>query len=193
MPLPPSPPLAPPPFTLTKPVVLVGMMGAGKSSTGRKLADRLAAPYKDSDWDIEVRTGLTIRHFFSAHGEAAFRELESRVISELIAHQPPMIIAAGGGTFIQPINREVIQKRAISVWLKAGLETLASRLLGPQLANRPLLANSQEPKAVLANLITERDPIYGQAHIIIDVDHKKPDAVANEVLAALEKYIKENP
>jgi shikimate kinase len=179
MPLPPPPP---PPFLLPRPLVLVGMMGAGKSSTGRKVAEKLACPFYDCDWEIEQRTGMAIRHYFSAHGEAAFRQLEEKVVVELMAKTPPGIIAAGGGTFIQPGAREAIQKNAISVWLKAGLETLAGRIMGPQLANRPLLANSDDPKAVLARLLTEREPLYGQAHITIVVDGLRADAVAEAVL-----------
>lgn len=181
---------ATPPLILSKPVVLVGMMGAGKSSAGRKLAEKLGLRFLDCDWEIEQRTGMPIRHYFSAYGEAAFRQLEEKVMQELLHATPPAIIAAGGGTFIQPGAREAIQKNACSVWLKAGLETLAGRVLGPQLASRPLLAGADDPKAVLARLLTEREPIYGQAHVTVTVDGLRPDAVAETVIKGLQEKMK---
>jgi shikimate kinase len=164
-------------LTLAKPVVLVGMMGAGKSSAGRKLAELLKVPFYDCDWEIEQSTGLTIRHYFAAHGEAAFRALEQKVILDLCAKRPCGVIASGGGTFIQA---------AVRPQLKASLDTLASRVLGPQLANRPLLANSDDPKSVLARLIDERGPVYGLAHATIVVDGMKPEAVSSKLREALQ-------
>lgn len=174
-------------LTLARPVVLVGMMGAGKSSAGRKLAEQLKLPFYDCDWEIEQRSGLTIRHYFAAHGEAAFRALEQKVILELCQKQPFGVIASGGGTFIQDNVRPQLLATASVLWLKASLETLASRVLGPQLASRPLLANSDDPKSVLDRLITERGPVYGQAHATVVVDGLKPEAVSVKLREALEK------
>jgi shikimate kinase len=173
-------------LTLAKPVVLVGMMGAGKSSAGRKLAELLKVPFYDCDWEIEQSTGLTIRHYFAAHGEAAFRALEQKVILDLCAKRPCGVIASGGGTFIQAAVRPQLLAAASVLWLKASLDTLASRVLGPQLANRPLLANSDDPKSVLARLIDERGPVYGLAHATIVVDGMKPEAVSSKLREALQ-------
>jgi shikimate kinase len=162
-------------------VVLVGMMGAGKSSIGRRLAGRLGIPFVDADVEIEQAAGMSIADIFSAHGEPSFRSGEARVIARLLEHGP-QVLATGGGAFMNVQTRANIRDKGISVWLKAELDVLTRRLR--RRGDRPLL-KTPDPVATLTNLLAERDPIYGEADITVlsrDISH---DVIVDEIVAAV--------
>ena len=146
-------------FTPRRTIVLVGLMGAGKTKIGRRLAARLNLPFFDSDNEIEAAAGETIEEIFRNRGEAAFRDGERRVIARLL-QQPTHVLATGGVAFMDPATREAIAKRGVSIWLRADLDVLFARV--SRRGNRPLLQHS-DPRAVLAELITQRHPIYAEA------------------------------
>ena len=162
-------------------IVLVGMMGAGKSSIGRRLAMRLGIPFADADVEIEQAAGMSIADIFEAHGEPSFRSGESRVIARLLEHGP-QVLATGGGAFMNPQTRASIHSKGISVWLKAEPDVLARRLR--RRSDRPLL-KTDDPTATLTNLLAERNPVYGEANLVVvsrDVAH---DIIVEEIVTAL--------
>jgi shikimate kinase len=163
-------------------VVLVGMMGAGKSTIGRRLAARLHLPFKDADAEIELaHAGMTIPEIFAAHGEPYFRDGEARVIARLL-DGGPIVLATGGGAFMREETRDRIRDKAVSIWLKADLDTIMKRV--KRRADRPLL-QTPDPAATIERLIGERHPIYELADIAIasrDVLHEK---IVEECIAAL--------
>ncbi|MBL4807246.1 MAG: shikimate kinase [Rhodobacteraceae bacterium] len=166
----------------SKTLVLVGLMGAGKSSVGRRLADRLNMPFIDSDDAIEAAADLTIPEIFEKFGEQYFREGEERVIERLL-NDPPCILATGGGAYLSEKTRQNISKTAVSVWLKADLETLWQRVSGKP--GRPLL-QAENPKMVLKNLIDTRYPIYDLADVIVVSYLDNPhEIVVDDILEAL--------
>jgi shikimate kinase len=162
-------------------IVLVGLMGAGKTKIGRRLAARLNLPFFDSDEEIETAAGETIEEIFANRGEAMFRDGERRVIARLLAG-PVHVLATGGGAFMDPATRRVIAARGVSVWLRAELDVLFARV--SRRTNRPLL-KTPDPRAVLAELIERRYPIYGEADVTIDSGDGPPDATAGRAIAAL--------
>lgn len=162
-------------------IVLVGLMGAGKTKIGRRLAARLNLPFFDSDEEIEAAAGETIEEIFANRGEAVFRDGERRVIGRLLAG-PVHVLATGGGAFMDPATRRIIAARGVSVWLRAGLDVLFARV--SRRTNRPLL-KTPDPRAVLAELIDRRYPIYAEADITIDSGEGAPDATASRTIAAL--------
>jgi shikimate kinase len=168
-----------------KTIALVGLMGAGKSSIGRRLAQRLKVPFVDADTEIEAAAGATIEEIFERHGEAAFREGERRVIARLL-EGPVQVLATGGGAFMDPVTRALVRERAISVWIRAELDLLLSRV--NRRNNRPLLKGG-DPRAVLERLIAERHPIYAESDIIVDSVDGPPDATLERVSAALTAYL----
>ena len=147
-----------------KPVVLIGMMGTGKTTIGRRLAPRLGLPFFDSDAEIEKAAGMTISELFETHGEESFRDGEARVIKRLL-DGPAIVLATGGGAVIRAETRARIRDRTISVWLRADIETLARR--ATRRDTRPLLRTS-DPAATLAQLAKEREAFYAEAHIHVD-------------------------
>lgn len=149
---------------LNRTVVLVGLMGAGKSTVGRRLADRLGVKFVDSDSEIETAADMTIPEIFERFGEQYFREGERRVIARLLA-DAPCILATGGGAFLSNENREIIGEGGVSVWIKADLETLWDRVKDK--TSRPLL-NGDNPKGLLTKLLEERYPLYGTADIVVN-------------------------
>ena len=162
-------------------IVLVGMMGSGKSSIGRRLAARLAIPFVDADSEIEEAAGMTIAEIFEAHGEAYFRAGEMRVIARLLDHGP-QVLATGGGAFMSKETRALIRSKGISVWLKAEFDVLLKRIR--RRTDRPLL-KTDDPAATLNALMAERDPIYAEADITVhsrDVPH---ETIVEEILGAL--------
>ena len=163
-------------------IVLVGLMGAGKTKIGRRLAQRLALPFFDSDEEIESAAGETIEEIFANRGEAVFRDGERRVIARLL-QGPVHVLATGGGAFMDPATRRIIAARGISVWLRAELDVLFARV--SRRTNRPLL-KTPDPKAVLAELIDRRYPIYAEADITVDSGDGPPDATASRAIAALQ-------
>jgi shikimate kinase len=170
---------------LSRTVAIVGLMGAGKSSIGRRLAQRLKVPFVDADSEIELAAGATIEEIFERHGEPAFRDGERRVIARLL-EGPVSVIATGGGSFMDSATRRLMRERAISVWLKADLELLLPRVLRRN--NRPLLKTG-DPRAVLARLMEERYPIYAEADITVDSLDGPPDVTVDRVIAALAAHL----
>lgn len=166
---------------LSKTVVLVGMMGAGKTSIGRQLADRLGVRFVDSDDEIEAAAGCKIVDIFEIYGEEAFRDVERRVIARLL-EGPPHVLATGGGAFMDESTRVKIRDHGVSVWLRASLSLLLGRVTRRN--DRPLL-NSGDLRQNLRALMEERDPVYGEAEIIIESGKESPDITAEKVLQAL--------
>jgi len=179
-------PLAHPESVLDKPaldrtVVLVGLMGAGKTSIGQRLARRLGLAFVDADHEIELAANCTISEIFARHGEAAFRTGERRVIARLL-DAPPHVLATGGGAFMDASTRERIRARGISVWLRADIETLVARV--GRRSHRPLLAGG-DPRAVLERLIAIRHPIYAEADIVVDSQPGAPDGLVETLVRLL--------
>jgi shikimate kinase len=162
-------------------VVLVGMMGAGKSTIGRRLSARLRLPFLDADIEIETAAGMSIPDIFETHGEPHFRDGEARVIARLLDNGPS-IIATGGGAFLREQTRSRIRDKAVSIWLKADAEIVLRRVR--RRADRPLLQTA-DPAATIERLIREREPFYQQADLTIwsrDVPHEK---IVDECIDAL--------
>ena len=168
-------------FAPCRTVVLVGLMGAGKTKIGRRLAARLNLPFFDSDTEIEAAAGETIEEIFRHRGEAAFRDGERRVIARLLT-QPTHVLATGGGAFMDPVTRARIAERGVSVWLRADLDVLFARV--SRRTNRPLL-QQPDPRAVLAELIERRYPVYAEADIVVDSGERPIEATTTRVIAAL--------
>lgn len=159
---------------LTRTVALVGLMGVGKSTVGRKLAETLAAPFVDSDEEIEKAAGLTVQEIFDRLGEPEFRRGERRVIERLL-NGPPIVLATGGGAFMDASTRALMKDKATTVWLRADLEVIWKRV--SRRDTRPLLKRDN-PKQVLADLSAARAPVYAEADIVVDSgDGPSTDAV----------------
>ncbi|HRE20159.1 MAG TPA: shikimate kinase [Rhabdaerophilum sp.] len=168
-------------------VVLVGMMGAGKTSIGKRLALRLDLPFVDADTAIEQAAGLSIPEIFARHGEADFRAGERRVIARLLK-EGPQVLATGGGAFMSSETRAAIRDNGVSVWLKAEFDVLMRRVR--KRSNRPLL-KTEDPEATVRRLIEERYPIYAEADVTIlstDIAH---DLVVDSVAQALVRHLTE--
>jgi shikimate kinase len=162
-------------------IVLVGMMGAGKSTIGRRLAGRLGLPFVDADTEIEAAAGMTIPEIFELHGEPHFRDGEARVIARLLDNGPG-VLATGGGSFMREETRRRIGEKAVSIWLKADPDIIMRRV--KRRADRPLLQTA-DPAATVSRLLSEREPVYGGADLTIasrDVPHEK---IVDECIEAL--------
>jgi shikimate kinase len=168
-------------FAPSRTIVLVGLMGAGKSKIGRRLAARLGLPFFDSDPEIEAAAGETIEEIFANRGERIFRNGERRVIARLLA-QPVHVLATGGGAFMDPSTRALIARRGVSLWLRADLDVLVARV--SRRANRPLLKQG-DPRAILTGLIDRRHPVYAQADVTVDSGEGSPEATVTRAIAAL--------
>jgi shikimate kinase len=168
-------------------IALVGLMGVGKSSVGRRLASALNLPFRDTDAEVEAAAGRSISDIFVDLGEEAFREGERRVIARLL-EQPPHVLATGGGAFMTEQTRAVIKAKAVSVWLKADLEVLARRVTRKD--TRPLLAG-KDPLAVLQAQADARYPIYSQADIIVETGDAAHHVTVEQVINALTAYFAE--
>jgi shikimate kinase len=166
-------------------VVLVGIMGAGKSSIGRRLASRLSIPFVDADNEIEKAAGMTIPEIFANHGETYFRAGEARVIARLL-ESGPQVLATGGGAFMNPETRAIIKDKAISVWLRATLDVLSRRI--KRRTDRPLL-KTEDPVATLKRLIDERYPIYAEADFTIESRDVPHDVIVDEIVTGLRDRI----
>jgi shikimate kinase len=162
-------------------VVLVGMMGAGKSSVGRRLAGRLGIAFVDADCEIEERAGMTIPEFFDRYGEANFRSGEARVIANLL-DAGPQVLATGGGAFMHADTRAAIRRKGISVWLKADYEVLLRRV--KRRTDRPMLKTAN-PAETLRRLMAERDPVYAEADLTIASREVPHDIIVSELISAL--------
>ena len=165
---------------MTKRILLVGMMGAGKTTVGRALAQRLRYPYLDSDEQVERHTGQTVREIFETRGEAAFRAQEKQALAQALTSDGPVVVSVAGGAVLDPDNRRRMRQAGLVVWLRAGLQTLARRV-GAGEGHRPLLGG--DPLAALMRLYQQRRPLYGQvADMVIDVDLLTPEQVVELVL-----------
>jgi shikimate kinase len=162
-------------------VVLVGMMGAGKSSIGRRLAGRLNVSFVDADNEIEKAAGMAIPEIFSVHGEPYFRAGEARVIARLL-EGGPQVLATGGGAYMNPSTRDAIRARGVSVWLRATLDVLTRRI--KRRSDRPLLKNV-DTVATLRRLIEERYPVYAEADLIVESRDVPHDTIVDEIVAGL--------
>jgi shikimate kinase len=165
----------------TRSVVLVGMMGAGKSTIGRRLASRLRLPFLDADTEIEAAAGMSIPDIFESHGEPHFRDGEARVIARLLDNGP-VVLATGGGAFLREETRDRISDKAVSIWLKAEADIIMRRV--KRRADRPLLKTA-DPAGTVERLIGEREPFYQHADLTIwsrDVPHEK---IVDECIEAL--------
>jgi len=159
---------------LERTIALVGLMGVGKSTVGRKLAETLSVPFVDSDEEIEKAAGLSVQEIFEKHGEPEFRRGERRVI-ERLANGPPIVLATGGGAFMDAETRALLKEKATTVWLRAELDVIWKRV--SRRDTRPLLKRDN-PKQVLADLAAARAPVYAEADIVVDSgDGPATDAV----------------
>jgi shikimate kinase len=165
-------------------IVLVGLMGAGKTSIGRRLAEKLGLPFVDADSEIESAAGMSIPEIFADHGEAHFRDGERRVIARLLENGR-QVLATGGGAFMNAETRANIARQGISVWLKADIDVLMKRVL--KRGGRPLLANA-DPEAVMRKLMDERYPVYAEADITVASTDAQHAAMVNEVVRALARW-----
>ena len=166
---------------LIRTVALVGMMGSGKSSVGRRLAARLSVPFKDADSEIEQAAGCPIPEIFDRFGEGAFRDGERKVIARLLT-EPPHILATGGGAFVDASTRERLKESAVTVWIKAPVDVLLARV--KRRDNRPLLRGG-DPRGVLERLLAERTPIYQLADVTVESDDGPHSQAVDQIVAAL--------
>jgi shikimate kinase len=162
-------------------IVMVGLMGAGKTTIGRRLAQRLGLPFVDADKEIEVAAGKTIQEIFDDHGEEYFRSGEARVISRLLDEEQK-VLATGGGAFMDPATREIIADKAVSVWLSGDLALLMKRVR--RKSHRPLL-KAPDPEAVMQRLIDERYPTYAQADCRVESRDVPHAYIVDDVLSSL--------
>ncbi len=170
-------------------IVLVGLMGAGKSSIGRRLAHRLGLPFVDADTEIEKAADLTIPEIFEKHGEPYFRAGEVRVVARIL-DSGPQVLATGGGAYMNPETRARIRERGISLWLKAELDVLMKRV--KRRGDRPLL-KADDPQAVLKRLMDERYPVYAEADLTVVSREASHDEVVEDVIAALASHVRPSP
>lgn len=174
---------------LDRTVVLVGLMGVGKSAIGRRLAKKLALPFVDADVEIEAAAGSSIVDYFEAYGEAAFRDGERKVIARLLEGEPH-VLATGGGAFMDVETRALIKEKGISIWLNADLDTLVERV--SRRNTRPLLRNG-DPHKILEELMAIRNPIYAEADIAVESDNQPLGEMTARVAEHLHDWIAANP
>lgn len=169
----------------TRSIVLVGMMGSGKSSVGRRLAAALSLPFIDADTAIEEAAGRSIPDIFASYGEAHFREGEVRVIARLL-ESGPQVLATGGGAFINPATRANIKLNGISIWLKAEADVLMRRVR--RKGDRPLLKTAN-PEATMRKLIDDRYPVYAEADLTVQSREVPHEVIMSEIIAALADHL----
>jgi shikimate kinase len=162
-------------------IVLIGLMGAGKTAVGRRLANRLELPFIDADTEIEVAAGASISEIFAEHGEAYFRQGERKVIARLLQNGPH-VLATGGGAYMNADTRAAIKARGLSVWLKADVKVLLKRV--GRRGNRPLLAGG-EPEKVLKKLMDERYPVYAESDVVVESRDVPHEVIVSAVIDAL--------
>ena len=175
-------------FMPPKTIVLVGLMGCGKTSIGKRLAKRLELPFHDSDHEVEAAAGCPIKDIYDIYGESAFLGGEQRVIARLL-EQPTHILATGGGSFANEPTRVLIKEKAISVWLNADIDTLVARV--SRRNDRPLLMDGNQ-REVLEKLIGERYPLYQDANIHVQTFDEPTNTTVDRVIQAMTDYIRES-
>lgn len=166
-------------------IVLIGLMGAGKTAVGRRLASKLDLPFTDADREIELAAGQTVSEIFAEHGEPYFRQGETRVIARLL-QGGPQVLATGGGAYMDARTRANIKARGVSVWLKAELSVLLHRVR--RRGDRPLLA-SGEPDKMMRDLMEKRYPVYAEANITVESRDLPHDVIVSEVVEALSRWL----
>ena len=166
-------------------IVLIGLMGAGKTAVGRRLASKLDLPFTDADSEIELAAGQTVSEIFAEHGEPYFRQGETKVIARLL-QGGPQVLATGGGSYMDAHTRANIKARGVSVWLKAELPVLLHRVR--RRGNRPLLA-SGEPNKMMRDLMEKRYPVYAEANITVESRDLPHDVIVSEVVDALSRWL----
>lgn len=178
--------------SLRKTVALVGMMGAGKTSIGRRLAARLEVPFADADHEIEAAAGMTVAEIFAKYGEPEFRRLERSVIARLLG-DPPHVLASGGGAFMDDNTRGAMRSLAFTIWLKAPVEILLGRVRKRQGAEsahgqtRPLLAND-DMRGTLERLLVLREPVYAMADMVLESADEPHALLLDKIVAALDRH-----
>ena len=165
-----------------RPIVLIGLMGVGKTTVGRRLAKALGLNFRDADEEVERAAGRSVSEIFDDFGEAAFRDGERKVISRLL-DEPPMVIALGGGAFVDPETRARIKEKGVSVWLQADVDTLVKRV--SRRDTRPLL-RGQDPRSVLQRLLEARTPAYAEADFHVDASAGSHQTTLDLIMRALE-------
>ncbi len=168
---------------IKKTIILIGMMGAGKTSIGRELAKKLDLPFIDSDERIEEKVGCSISWIFDIKGEDGFRKIEKEVIAEIINQNERCVLSIGGGAFINSETRKLIKEKSLSIWLKSSLDLIFERV--SRSTTRPLLEKGNK-KEILKKLINERYPIYAQADITIENEGKSKNAIIREIINLLQ-------
>jgi len=166
-------------------IVFVGLMGAGKTAIGRRVAQALALPFVDSDHEIETVSRMSVPELFERYGEPEFRALEQRVIDRLL-REGPRVVSTGGGAFMNAATRSAVAERGVSIWLKAEIGLLMERVARNQ--NRPLLRNA-DPRAVMEKLMAERYPVYATADITVETRDAGREIIAQETLQALGDHL----
>jgi shikimate kinase len=165
-------------------IVLVGLMGAGKTTVGRRLAEKLSLTFVDADHEIELAAGQTIPEIFAQHGEVYFRDGERKVIARLLENGA-QVLATGGGAYMNAETRATIKRNAISIWLRADFDLLMRRVR--RRSNRPLLQND-DPEAVMRKLIAERYPVYAEADITVDSRDVAHTSIVNSIIRSLARW-----
>jgi shikimate kinase len=168
-------------------VVLVGMMGVGKSSIGRRLAARLAIPFVDADTEIEKAAGMSIPDIFTRHGEPDFRSGEARVIARLL-DAGPQVLATGGGAFMNEATRTAIEAKGVSIWLSAEFDVLMRRI-AKRKNDRPML-QTDDPAETLRQLLKAREPVYALADLTVQSRETPHESIVGEIVAALAAHLK---
>jgi shikimate kinase len=171
-------------------IVLVGMMGVGKSSIGRRLGVRLGVPFVDADAEIETAAGTTIADIFTRHGEASFRSGEARVIARLL-ESGPQVLATGGGAVMNADTRAAIKAKGVSIWLNADVDVLMRRI-SKRKNDRPML-QTVDPVATLRQLLAEREPVYAQSDLTVQSREAPHDAIVTEIISALTGFLNAPP
>lgn len=171
---------------LTKPIVMIGLMGAGKTKIGGLLADSLCIPFVDADQEIEATAGCSIADIFERYGEPAFRDLERKVVARLLSDEAK-VVATGGGAVMNDRTASLIWSQSIAIWIRAELDVLVERTSRNN--KRPLLRNG-DPRAILKDLMDRRYPVYANAHIVVDTDAGEMEDMKCRALNALAEYLK---
>jgi len=171
---------------LSQPVVLIGLMGAGKSRLGRMLADALALPFTDSDDEVEKAAGMSISEIFERFGEPSFRDGEHRVIKRLLLEEGAKVVATGGGAVMREDTAEIVFSKTLSLWVRADIDVMIERV--GRTDKRPLLRDG-DPATILEGLMEKRYPVYGKADIIIESHNGPAEAILNQALSKLHTHL----